>query len=156
MLDPFADGQITHLLSLLSGGRKRPFAVEMLAAILNADPPADGAKASARRQRRGPRRDAGPFCKGRQSVGKSEMLGRFICGFVAARADRRDLEIREHAQGRNVGIAPPAVAHICSDDANTDFLCRHFLFLCCRCDPKVIFPKSIPDIPSDGYAPATH
>jgi hypothetical protein len=38
MVDPFADGQITHLLSLLSGGRKRPFAVEMLAAILNADP----------------------------------------------------------------------------------------------------------------------
>jgi hypothetical protein len=26
------------------------------------------------------------------------------------------------AQGRNVGIAPPAVAQICSDDANTDFI----------------------------------
>jgi hypothetical protein len=33
MADPFADGQITHLLSLLSGGRKRPFAKEMLAGI---------------------------------------------------------------------------------------------------------------------------
>jgi hypothetical protein len=53
------------------------------------------------------------------------MLGRFVCGFLAARADRRDLELRKRAQGRNVGIAPPAVAHTCSNDANTDFLCRH-------------------------------
>jgi hypothetical protein len=56
------------------------------------------------------------------------MLGRFVCGFLAARADRRDLELRKRAQGRNVGIAPPSVAHICSNDANTDFFCRHDVF----------------------------
>jgi hypothetical protein len=33
MVDPFTDGQITHLLSLLGSGRKRPFAVEVLAGI---------------------------------------------------------------------------------------------------------------------------
>jgi hypothetical protein len=31
----------------------------------------------------------------------SEMLGRFVNGFMAARADRRDLELRKRAQGRN-------------------------------------------------------
>src|ERR1700736_2913687 len=55
---PFTNGQVTHLLSLLSGGRKRPS-------------PADGEKAHARRSRRGPRRDAGPFCKGQQKRGES-------------------------------------------------------------------------------------
>jgi DNA-binding HxlR family transcriptional regulator len=30
MVDPFTDGQIMHLLSLLGSGRKRPFAVEMV------------------------------------------------------------------------------------------------------------------------------
>src|ERR1700716_1528824 len=60
-----------------------------------------------------------------KSVGNPEMLGRLVCGFLAARADRRDLEFRKRAQGRNVGIAPPAVAHICSNDANTDFFYRH-------------------------------
>src|SRR5882762_6297340 len=38
MVDPFADGQITHLLSLLGSGRKRPFAVEMLAGIQSSHP----------------------------------------------------------------------------------------------------------------------
>ncbi len=47
-----------------------------------------------------------------KSVGNPEMPGRFICGFLAASADRRDLELRERTQGRNVGIAPPAVEHI--------------------------------------------
>jgi hypothetical protein len=68
--------------------------------------PADGEKALARRSRRGPRRDAGPFCKVGKSVRNSEMLGRFVCGFLAARADRHNLELRKRAQGRNVGIAP--------------------------------------------------
>src|SRR4029077_2874808 len=63
-----------------------------------------------------------------KSMGNSEMLGRFVCGFLAARADRRDLELRKRAQSRNVGIPPPAVAHICSNDANTDFFCRHGVF----------------------------
>ena len=61
-------------------------------------------------------------------MGNSEMFGRFVCGFLAARADRRDLELRKRAQGRNVGIAPPAVAHTCSNDANADFFCRHDVF----------------------------
>src|ERR1700739_2689062 len=60
-----------------------------------------------------------------KSVGNSEMLGRFVCGFLPARADRRYLELRKRAQGRNVGIAPPAVAHTCSNDANTVFFERH-------------------------------
>jgi hypothetical protein len=38
MVDPLTDGQITHLLSLLSGGRKRPFAGEMLAGIQSSHP----------------------------------------------------------------------------------------------------------------------
>ena len=38
MVDPFADGQVTHLLSLLGSGRKRPFAVEMLAGIQSSYP----------------------------------------------------------------------------------------------------------------------
>src|ERR1700680_3556040 len=65
------------------------------------------------------------FVRVGKSMGNSEMLGRFVCGFLAARADRRDLELRKRAQGRNVGIAPPAVAHTCSNDANTDSFCRH-------------------------------
>jgi hypothetical protein len=32
--------------------------------------------------------------------------GRATAAFLAARADRRDLELRKPAQGRNVGIAP--------------------------------------------------
>ena len=63
-----------------------------------------------------------------KSVGNSEMPGRFVCGFLAAGADRCDLELRKRAQGRNVGIAPPTVAHTCSNDANTDFFCRHDVF----------------------------
>ncbi len=39
-------------------------------------------------------------------MGNSEMLGRFVCGFLAARADRRDLEFRKRAQGRNVASRP--------------------------------------------------
>jgi hypothetical protein len=68
------------------------------------------------------------FVRVGKSVGKSEMLGRFICGFLAARAHRRDLEFRKRAQGWNVGIAPPAVAYICSNDANTNFFSRHECF----------------------------
>src|ERR1700736_5719774 len=68
------------------------------------------------------------FSRASKSVGNPEMLGRFLCGFLAARADRCDLELRKRAQGRNVGIAPPAVTHICSNDANTDFFCRHDVF----------------------------
>src|SRR6267142_2058072 len=55
------------------------------------------------------------FVRVGKSVGNSEMLGRFACGFLAARADRRDLELRKRAQGRDVGIAPPAVAYTCSN-----------------------------------------
>ena len=65
------------------------------------------------------------FVRVGKSVGDSEMLGRFVCGFLAARAHRRDLELGKRAQGWNVGIAPPAVAHTRSNDANTDFFCRH-------------------------------
>ncbi len=57
------------------------------------------------------------------------MLGRFVCGFLVARADRRNLELRKRAQGWNVGIAPPAVAHIGSNDANPDFLCAMMILL---------------------------
>jgi hypothetical protein len=38
----------------------------------------------------------------------AEELGRFVCGFLAARADRRDLDLRKRSQGWNVGVAPPA------------------------------------------------
>jgi hypothetical protein len=31
-------------------------------------------------------------------------------------------------EGRNVGIAPPAVAHTCSNDANADFFYLHDVF----------------------------
>jgi hypothetical protein len=72
------------------------------------------------------------FVRVGKSVGNPEMLGRFVCRFLAARADRRDLELSKRAQGRNVGIAPPTVAHICSDDANADFFCRHGVFLFLR------------------------
>jgi hypothetical protein len=34
----------------------------------------------------------------------------FVGAKGAARANRRDLELRKRAQGRNVGIPPPAVA----------------------------------------------
>jgi hypothetical protein len=113
------------LLSLLSGGRKRPFAVEMLAGIqsghsqlmVKGHPHADGDKVHVGM--------LDHFVRVGESVGNPEMLGRFVCGFLAARADRRDLELRKRGQGRNVGIAPPAVAHICSNDANTDFFYRH-------------------------------
>src|ERR1700724_3384554 len=129
MVDPFMSGQITHLLSLLSGGRKRPFAVEMLAGIQSGHP-----QLMVKRHPHAERDEVhvwmlDHFVRVGKSVGNSEMLGRFVCGFLAARADRRDLELRKRAQGRNVGIAPPAVTHIRSNDANSDFLCRHFLFL---------------------------
>ena len=53
--------------------------------------PIDGEKAPARGSRRGPRLDAGPFVRVGKSVGNSEMLGRFVCGFLPARADRRSV-----------------------------------------------------------------
>src|ERR1700723_631926 len=125
MVDPFADGQIMHLLSLRSGGRKRPFAVEMLASSQSCHPQL--------MVKRPPHADRDEvhvgmldhFVRVGKSVGNSEMPGRFVCGFLAARADRRDLELRKRAQGRNVGIAPPAVAHACPNNANTDFFWRH-------------------------------
>src|SRR3984893_18127847 len=125
MADPFTDGQITHLLSLLSGGRKRPFAVEMLAGIQSGNP-----QLMVRQYAHADRDEVhvwmlDHFVRVGKSVGNSEMLGRFVCGFLAARANRRDLELRKRASGRNVGIAPPAVAHICSNDANTDFFGSH-------------------------------
>src|SRR5712671_2853440 len=125
MADPFTDGQITHLLSLLSGGRKRPFAVEMLAGIQSSHP-----QLMVKRYPHADRDDVhvgmlDHFVRVGKSVGNSEMLGRFVCGFLAAGADRRDLERRKRAQGWNVGIAPSAVAHTCSNDANADFIFRH-------------------------------
>src|SRR5580704_15739613 len=125
MVDPLSDGQITHLLSLLSGGRKRPFAVEMLAGVQSSHPQL--------KVKRHPYADRDEvhgwmldhFVSVGKSVGNFEMLGRLVCGFLTTRADCRDLELRKRAQGRNVGIAPPAVAHTCSNDANTDFLCSH-------------------------------
>src|SRR5882762_367191 len=125
MVDSFADGQITHLLSLLSAGRKRPFTVEMLTGIQGGHP-----QLMVRRHAHADRDEVhvwmlDHFVRVGKSVGNSEVLGRFVCGFLSARADRRDLEFRKRAQGRNVGIAPPAVAHICSNDANTDFFYRH-------------------------------
>src|SRR6266403_556003 len=128
MVDLFTDGQITHLLSLLSGGRKRPFAVEMLAGIQSSHPQL--------MVKRHPNADRDEvhigmlehFVRVGKSVGNSELLSRFVCGFLAARADRRDLELTKRAQGRNVGIAPPAVAHTCSNDANTDLFCCHDVF----------------------------
>src|ERR1700722_14519072 len=125
MADPFTDGQITHLLSLLSGGRKRPFAVEMLAGIQSSHP-----QLMVKRHPHADRDEVHVwmlehFVRVGKSVRNSEMLSRFVCGFLAARADRCDLELRKRAQGRNVGIAPPAVAHTCSNDANTDFFYRH-------------------------------
>src|SRR6202011_2288014 len=125
MADPFTDGQITHLLSLLSCGRKRPFAVEMPAGIQSSHP-----QLMVKRHPHADRDEVHVwmlehFVRVGKSVGNSKMLGRFVCGFLAARADRRDLELRKPAQGRNVGIAPPAVAHTCSNDAHTDSFYRH-------------------------------
>src|SRR5260370_3980612 len=125
MVDPFTASQITHLLSLLSGGRKRPFAVEMLAGIQSGHP-----QLMVKRHPHADRDEVhvgmlDHFVRVGKSVGNPEMLGCFVCGFLAARADRRDLELGKRAQGRNVGIAPPAVSHICSNDANTASFCRH-------------------------------
>src|ERR1700730_16496081 len=128
MVDSFADGQITHLLSLLSGGRKWPFAVEMLAGIQGGQP-----QLMVRRHAHADRDEVhvwmlDHFVRVGKSVGNSEMLGRFVCGFLTARADRRDLEFRKRAQGRNVGIASPSVTYIYSNKANTDFFCGHDVF----------------------------
>src|ERR1700730_16364174 len=144
MVDPLTDGQITHLLSLLSDGRKRPFAVEMLAGTQSSHPQL--------MMKRHPHTDRDEvhvwmlnhFVRVGKGVRNSEMLGRFVCGFLAARADRRDLELRKRAQGRNVGIARPAVAHTCSNDANTDFLCRQDRATPCateNLDPWYIWAK---------------
>jgi len=132
VVTPFTDSQITHLVSLLSGGRKRPFAVEMLAGIQSGHP-----QLMVKRHPHADRDevDVGMldhFARVGKGMGNPEMLGRFVSGFTAARADRRDLELRKRAQGRNVGIAPPAVAHICSNDADADFFCRHDVFFTSR------------------------
>src|SRR4030081_2353145 len=125
MVDPLTDSQITPLLSLLIGARKRPFAVEILAGIQSSHP-----QLMVKRHPHADRDEVhvwmlDHFVRVGKSVGNSEMLGRFVCGFLAARADRRALELRKDDQGRNVSIAPPAVAHTCSNDANTDFFYRH-------------------------------
>src|SRR5258708_5036144 len=125
MVDPFTIGQITHLLSLLRGGRKRPFAVKMLASIQSGR-----TQLMVERHAHADRDEVyvgmlDHFVRVGKSVGNSEMLSRFVCGFLAARTDRCDLEVRKRAQGWNVGIAPPAIAHTCSNDANTDFFSRH-------------------------------
>src|ERR1700724_2200135 len=80
MVDPFMSGQITHLLSLLSGGRKRPFAVEMLAGIQSGHPHL--------MVKRYPHADRDEvhvgmldhFVRVGKSVRNSEMLGRFAAG----------------------------------------------------------------------------
>jgi hypothetical protein len=46
------------------------------------------------------------FVRVGKSVGNPEMLRRFVCGFLAARADRGDLELRKRAQRRNVASRP--------------------------------------------------
>jgi hypothetical protein len=84
------------------------------------------------------------FVRVGKSVGNPEMLGRFVCSFLAARADRRDLELRERAQGRNVGIAL-AVAHIRSNDPDTEFFSRYddFSFLRPRRQPLRAFLSAV-------------
>src|ERR1700731_607541 len=104
MVDSGTDGQITHLLSLLSGGRKRPFAVKMLAGIQSSQP-----QLMVKRHPHADRDEVhvwmlDHFVRVGKSVGNPEMLGRFVCGFLAARADRRDLELGKPPQGRNVSI----------------------------------------------------
>src|SRR5271155_2802932 len=97
MADTLTNGPITHLLSLLSGGRKRPVAVEMLAGIQSSHPQM--------LVKRHPHADRDEVDVGMldhlvrvgKSVGNSEMLGRFVCSFLATRADRRDLELRKRA-----------------------------------------------------------
>jgi hypothetical protein len=49
------------------------------------------------------------FVRVSKRVGNSEMFGCFVSRFLAASADRRDLELRKR------------VAHTCSNDANTIF-----------------------------------
>src|SRR5258707_13989021 len=102
----------------------------------------------------------GHFVRVSESVGNSELFGRFVCGFLAARADRRDLELTKRAQGRNVGIATPAVAHTCSNDADTDFFCCHDVFF----HSFVLLNKPLPPVfstsltdsaPSASCRPAT-
>src|SRR5260221_3636445 len=97
MVDPFTASQITHLLSLLSGGRKRPFAVEMLAGIQSSHPQL--------MVKRHPHADRDEihvgmldhFVRVGKSVGNTEMLGRFVCGFLSARTDRPDFELKNRA-----------------------------------------------------------
>src|ERR1700724_2179558 len=143
MGDPFADGQIAHLLSMLGSGRKRPFAVEMLAGTQSSHP-----QLMVIRHPHADRDEVhvwmlDHFVRVGKSVGNSELVGRFVCGFLAPRAVSRDLELRKRAQGRNVGIARPAVAHTCTNDANADSFGRHDDFslkraLSCRpCTPMM-------------------
>jgi hypothetical protein len=109
MVDPFTHGQITRLLSLLSGGRKQRFAVEMPAGIQSSH-----SKLMVKKHPHADRDEVhvgmlDHFVRVGKSVGNPEMPGRLVCGFLAARADRSDLELRKCAQGRNVGITPLAV-----------------------------------------------
>jgi hypothetical protein len=126
-------------------GRKRPFVVEMPAGVQSGHP-----QLIVKRHPHAYRdevhvRMLDHFVRVGKSVGNPEMLGRFVCSFLAARADRRDLELRERAQGRNVGIAPPAVAHICSNDPDTEFFSRHddFSFLRPRRQPLRAFLSAV-------------
>src|SRR5260370_9926514 len=119
MVDPLTDGQITHLLSLLSGGCKRPFAVEMLAGIQSGHP-----QLMVKRHPHADRDEVhvgmlDHFVRVGKSVWNPEMLGRFVRAFLAAPAARRDLELRKRAQGRNLRIPPPALAAPFSHDPTT-------------------------------------
>src|SRR5258708_15432390 len=88
MADPFAGGQITHLLSLRGSGRKRPFGEEMLAGIQSGHP-----HLMVKRYADADRDEVhvgmlDHFIRVGKSVGDAEMLGRFVGSFLPARADR--------------------------------------------------------------------
>src|SRR5258708_25269510 len=97
MVDLLADGQITHMLSLLSGGRKRPFAVEMLAVIQSSHTQLMVKRHPHANRDRVHVWMTEHFVRVGKSMGNPEMLGSFVCGFLAARADRRDLEHLERS-----------------------------------------------------------
>jgi hypothetical protein len=99
MVDPFADGQVTHLLSLLSGGRKRPFAVEMLAGIQSSHP-----QLMVKRHPHADRDEVhvgmlDHFVRVGKSVGDPEMPGR---GPALHRVDRDALYVGGQARRRVV------------------------------------------------------
>jgi hypothetical protein len=130
MADPFTDGQITHLLSLLSGGRKRPFAVKMLAGIqsghphliVKGHPHADTDEVHVGMPNH--------FVRVGKTVENREMLGRFVC-FSWRLVQTAVISNSGSARKAGVGITPPAIARICSNDPDTDLFSGHddFSFL---------------------------